>query len=188
MPSRLSIATFILAGCALAMAGCGSTSSEDGTAPQATETSGGSLLFVQGARSARVTDGGIVLTDATAGTLAFSDRPVRRAGTIPTARFAARFRRAFADDPPNAAISVAEDTNAYVVELSAPRFDQGRRTLSYAITRVPGSPRLPARIGPLSVFIDSGADLFGRLATRLLGGSSDLVLPQIPSRFGPPQP
>jgi hypothetical protein len=106
-----------------------------------------------------------------------STRPVRRP-----------VRHAFADDPPNAAISVADDTSAYVVELSAPRFDQARRTLSYAITRVSGSPRLPARIGPLSLFIDSGVDLFGRLATRLLGSNPDVTLPPIPSRFGPPQP
>jgi hypothetical protein len=180
---------FILAGCALAMAGCGGGSGEDDTGEQTAGGSGGNLLFVQGARFARVSEGRIVLTDATAGTLAFSDRPVRRAGTIPTSRFVARFRGAFADDPPNAAVTVADDTNAYVVELNAPTYDQGRRSLSYAITRVPGSPRLPAgRIGPLSLFIDSGADLFGRLALRVLGDSNDLVLPQIPSRFEAPPP
>jgi hypothetical protein len=185
IPSRLLTTMSVLAGCALAMPGCGGTSSEGEAGRQVTGSHGGSLLFVQGARSARVSDGRIVLRDATAGTLAFSDRPVRRAGTISTATFVARFRRAFANDPPNAAISVADDKNAYVVELRAPDINQARRTLSYAITRVPGSPSLPARIGPLNVFIDPGADLFERIAERLLAPGADLVLPQIPSRFEP---
>jgi hypothetical protein len=168
------------------MAACGSTSGEEGSRQQDAGSHGGSLLFVQGARSARVSGGRIVLTDATPGTLAFSERPVRRAGTIPTARFVTRFRRAFADDPPNAAVSVDDDTSAYVVELSAPSFDQARSKLSYAIARVPGSPRLPASIGPLNLFVDSGADFFGRLATRLLATQSGLISPQLPSRFEPP--
>jgi hypothetical protein len=143
---------------------------------------------VQGARTARVSNGRIVLTDATAGTVAFSDRPFRRAGTVATTDFVAQFRRAFANDPPNAAVSIEGDTSAYVVELSAPSFDQDRGTLSYAIARDPGSPRLPARIGPLNLFIDSGTDLFGRLAKRELDPGNGLIRPPPPSRFEAPPP
>lgn len=186
MPSRRLTMTFMLAGCVLTIAACGGASSDDQTEPQAAAKPESSLLFVQSARCARASEDRIVLADAAAGTLAFSDRPVRRAGTIPTARFTAGFRRAFADDAPNAAVSVADDRSAYVVELSTPRFNQAQGTLSYAITRVPGSARLPARIGPLNLFIDSGVDLFGRLATRLVGSDPGLVRPAIPSRFESP--
>ena len=140
-------------------AGCGGGEEDSGAGDGHQSESN---LLVQTAESGGFTGTGqdvtLTLRPVSAVTTVFSDRPERDSGTITTAEFASTFDQAFGDDPPNADVSSLErGRGQFTVELSDPRYDEATRTLTYAARPIgaDGSD-LPGRIGPVSVFIDSG--------------------------------
>ncbi len=113
------------------------------------------LLFVQNAKSVRFGDGTMTLRGVSDSTIAFSDRPERLAGSMPTSNFIPLWSEgsdSFLKDPPNAALSVLDgDTvsNAVVV-LRNPRLSGSN--LTYDIEFLEGAPI--ASNGAASLFID----------------------------------
>jgi hypothetical protein len=113
-------------------------------------------LFAQTAGRASVdSNGRFTLIDVSSATLFFSDRPYRLTGHIPTDEFVAYWGEgdeSFADDPPNAVLSLFEDdhVNDVVVVLSDPVLADG--DLSYAVEVTDGE--LAPSTGPASLFID----------------------------------
>jgi hypothetical protein len=88
-------------------------------------------------------------------TIAFSDRPERFAGHMPTSKFVPMWsngKESFLKDPPNATVSVMDGTtvSSLVVVLRNPRMKESE--LSYDIQILEGAP--PSREGEASVFID----------------------------------
>lgn len=129
-----------------------------------------SFLFVQNTSSGTLVaeaDGSFTLTmDDVPSTLWFTDRPIRRAGDVPTEGFLEYWSEgdnSFEADPPNAVLEI-EQLN-YVVELTDPSFDADTHTLSYTVTPVDEQPAditigelasLEAMtFGTASLFIDS---------------------------------
>jgi hypothetical protein len=103
----------------------------------------------------------------------FADRPGRRTGQQPLARFVRRWARlGFAEVHPNAAVVLADapsNRDVLVVELSRPRLGAGGRTLAFRAEVLRGNPRgrlrgfagrtdrrVAARFGRVSLFIDPG--------------------------------
>jgi hypothetical protein len=114
-------------------------------------------MFAQTASGLTAGDGRITLGGVAAATLWFSDRPYRLAGHIPTADFVGSWGDgdgddSFAQDPPNALLSIFEDdaVNDVVLVLSDPQLSNG--DLSYAVEVTEGD--LAPSAGPASLFID----------------------------------
>lgn len=124
----------------------------DGVPPEDIE-----YLFAQTARGITIGDEGrITLTGVSPTTLFFSDRPHRLTGHIETSEFVEQWGEgddSFADDPPNAVLSLFEPdaVNDVVVVLHDPVVDDG--DLTYAIDVIEGE--LAATDGPVSLFIDA---------------------------------
>jgi hypothetical protein len=112
----------------------------------------------------------------------FTDRPARRTGQRPLARFVRSWARlGFAEVHPNAAVVLADapsSRDVLVVELSRPRLGAGGRTLAFRAEVLRGNPRgrlrgfarsadrrVPARFGRVSLFIDPGGQEVGLLFT-----------------------
>jgi hypothetical protein len=112
----------------------------------------------------------------------FTDRPARRTGQQPLARFVRRWARlGFAEVHPNAAVVLADapsNRDVLVVELSRPRLGAGGRTLAFRAEVLRGNPRgrlrgfatrtdrrVAARFGRVSLFIDPGGQELSLLYT-----------------------
>jgi len=113
-------------------------------------------MFAQTAKGLSVNmDGRVTLEGVSAATLWFSDRPYRLTGHVPTDEFVAAWGEgddSFAEDPPNALLSIfeEEEVNDVVVILSDPQLSNG--DLSYAVDVTEGD--LAPSDGPASLFID----------------------------------
>jgi hypothetical protein len=135
----------------------GSTLNGDDDLKAMTSASGDvEYMFAQTSTGVTVNlDGRITLVGVSATTLFFSDRPYRLTGHVPTEEFVAQWGQgddSFAEDPPNALLSLFEqDTvNDVVVILSDPELSDGN--LSYAVEVTEGD--LVPSDGPASLFID----------------------------------
>ena len=101
-------------------------------------------LFVQTAKKVEMTDATLTLSSVSPLVTFFCDRPVRHAGHVTNAEFLDAWdhgKDTFADDPPNAMISVLDgnDADDVVVELlEKPTVDGDRFT--YKISIVMGQP------------------------------------------------
>lgn len=138
------------------LAACGS--SEPASTESDTEARGG-FLYVQSAEEASFSGAGramkLTLREASSTTTAFADAPRRDAFTLPTVFFSHSFERRFRSGAPNATVSSIEtDVGEFVVELSEPKLT-GDRTLVYSVKPIEPRTGLPARTGPVSVFIDA---------------------------------
>lgn len=127
------------------------------TAPTSTESKlkNADLLFVQNSRSVSFGDGTMTLRGVSDSTIAFSDRPERLAGSMPTSQFVPMWsegRDSFLKDPPNATLSVLGDdtVSSLVVVLRNPRL--AGSNLTYDIEILEGAP--PKHDGAASLFID----------------------------------
>lgn len=112
------------------------------TAQDAAPDTGSELayLFVQSAGPTTLVPGEgdvhtLTLTEVTAQTLYFSDRPNRVAGTTPTQDIAAGWGQVFASSAPNGVLvgHLAEGEEAVVVELREPVYDGEAGTLTYQV-------------------------------------------------------
>jgi hypothetical protein len=122
--------------------------------------------------------------------LFFSDRPERVAGQTATRSFVAGWRRAFGNDPPNAALSVLRRGTGRDLALELlrrPRYNARTATLTYRIRRLDdaGTGLFPRRFNHASLFIDSGPDsgyvvkvtlADGRSGSLRLGDLRDLIV------------
>ena len=112
-------------------------------------------MFAQTASGLDIDDGRVTLKGVSATTLFFSDRPERLTGHIPTEEFFASWDVGddnFAENPPNALLSIFEDdtVNDVVVVLREPVLSGG--DMSYAVEVTDGE--LTPSTGPASLFID----------------------------------
>jgi len=97
-------------------------------------------LFVQHGTGGTLSGTTLTLTDVGSQTGWFTDRPYRKAGQIPTAKFLTLWdegENSFADDPPNADFTCTVDGEVvnFVVELASPALVGD--DLSYSVTAVP---------------------------------------------------
>lgn len=112
-------------------------------------------LFVQSAAGMSYENGRLTLTGVAPTTLMFSDRPKRVTGHLPTGEFLDSWGDgddSFADDPPNAVLSIfsEEEVNDVVVVLREPVLEADR--FSYQVDILDGE--MPASGGANSLFID----------------------------------
>jgi hypothetical protein len=143
---------------------------------RATESSEEMMLFVQNARSISYDSRSTMLTleGISPVVIFFSDRPNRVAGHILLPSFIDLWDEgddSFAQDPPNASISIFDGTTIYsaIVELADPqvRGDQ----ISYRVLQVLDG-ELPATGGACSLFIDGAlrGGLRGAAGGAIIGG------------------
>ena len=121
-------------------------------------------LFVQSAAGMAYENGRLTLIGVAPTTLMFSDRPQRVTGHVPTEEFLDSWGDgddSFADDPPNAVLSIfsEDEVNDVVVVLRDPALDADR--FSYQVDILDGE--IPASGGASSLFID----VIGRPLTPL---------------------
>ena len=112
-------------------------------------------LFVQTARQCELSGDELALTGVAASTLYFSDRPERIVGHAPTGNFPVLWEPgedSFLEDPPNAALSVFNGSDAVeiVVVLKMPHLDGDN--LVYDVDVLEGLDEFSG--GACSLFID----------------------------------
>jgi len=112
-------------------------------------------MFVQNADSINMSSEQLTLQKVSPTTIFFSDRPERIAGHMTTADFVDEWNEgenSFADDPPNAVLSVFSEDNIsdFVLELKNPRLEG--LNLVYDIKLVDGE--MLSSGGASSIFID----------------------------------
>lgn len=113
------------------------------------------LLFVQNAQEAAINNGNLTLKKVSPTTIFFSDRPERIAGHLTTREFVPFWSEGkdnFASNPPNATLSVLQESKIgdVVLELRNPKLAGDE--LSYDVTILEGTLRDPG--GACSLFID----------------------------------
>ena len=113
-------------------------------------------LFVQTAQGVESSNGSLTLKSVSPSTIYFSDRPKRVAGLGRTADFLKMWgegKDSFADDPPNATLSIFEGdekVSDIVLALSNPKMEGP--DLTYEVEVLEG--QLPETGGAASLFID----------------------------------
>src|SRR6187200_2741658 len=114
-------------------------------------------LAVLNSGRATLSGGKLTMSDVSANSIVFADRPVRAAGHVLTADFIKQWDEgndSFAKDPPNATISVmSADGSAIedaVVVLKSPKLEGA--TLTFDVAVLEGE--LSAADGPAALFID----------------------------------
>lgn len=116
-----------------------------------------SSLLVVNSRGAKLDGKTLTLDGVAANSIIFSDRPVRKAGHVMTAKLLEAWAPGgtFAKDPPNANVSVftkdGSDVEDLVVELRSPKMDGDRLTFNVKVLE----GNLKKADGPASVFIDT---------------------------------
>lgn len=121
------------------------------------------VMFVQSAQGVEYKDGTLTLKDVSPTSVFFSDRPERIVGHEPTHDLIDGWSKgedSFADDPPNATLSVFHDEDTVitaVVVLSKPRLEG--KNLTYRVKILAGE--IPPSDGATTLFIDQ----IGRPAT-----------------------
>ena len=113
------------------------------------------LLFVQTAHAVELKDGLLRLSSINPATIFFSDRPQRIVGHEPTEDFVAQWavgEDSFADEPPNAALSILTGTEPQeiILELMNPRLEGS--DLIYDVKVLQGNEK--AAGDTVSLFID----------------------------------
>lgn len=140
--------------------------------PQRTEPS---WLFVVDAEAGTADGTNLTLTGVDPVALAFADRPVRAARTVPVAGLAESWQQlGFAADPPNAALTAEVDgkQRTSAVTLTGVTYDPAAGTLTVSYTplatkpeelhRVGGAHEEPAaRFGRAALFVDAGGTTVG---------------------------
>jgi len=147
----------LLLGLSLLVAACGVRGTHHPPSPSGKAAQ---LLFVQAARGVSFTGGQLTLRGVSPTTVFFSDRPKRIAGHVLTRRFLADWGKgvdSFAQDPPNATLSVlgSGSVTDSVLELSNPSLHG--EDLVYDARLLSGVP--PERGGPASLFIDADTNV-----------------------------
>jgi hypothetical protein len=141
-----------------------------------------SLVYVQMARRGSLSRADrrgratLTLKGVSPAMLFFSERPGRVAGQTATRSFVAGWRRAFGNDPPNAALSVLRRGTGRDLALELlrrPRYNARTATLTYRIRRLDDAGLFPRRFKHASLFIDSAPDTDYVVKVTLTDGSSE---------------
>ena len=121
-------------------------------------------LAVINSTGATLEDDSLTLTGVPANSIVFADRPVRAAGHVATEQFIMQWDKdkgSFAEDPPNATISIlggdGSKVSDAVVTLKSPKLEG--RDLTFDVAVLEGS--LTGASGPAALFIDPFAAHFG---------------------------
>ena len=119
-------------------------------------------LFVQGAKSAEITDAGVMVVPVEREIFAFTDRPYRRHGYLNAHEFASLWdagEGSFRADPPNAVLTWVEDGDVreLEVELRSARVTDHGRMIHYEFVTEDGEADLGS-ITDAALFIDSCDD------------------------------
>src|SRR6476620_5350851 len=116
-------------------------------------------LFVRNSAGAKLDGGKLTMTDVSANSIVFADRPVRAAGHVTTEQFVMQWdedKNNFAKNPPNATISVlggdGSKVEDAVVTLRSPKIEASNLTFDGSVLE--GS--LSGGSGPAALFIDPG--------------------------------
>jgi hypothetical protein len=130
-------------------------SDEDKAMEQTAQADEVEALFVQSAAGMAYESGCLTLNGVAPTTLMFADRPQRVTGHVPTEEFLDSWgdgENSFADDPPNAVLSIfsENEVNDVVVVLQDPALEADR--FSYQVEVLDGE--MPANGGASSLFID----------------------------------
>jgi hypothetical protein len=114
-------------------------------------------LAVLNAAGAKLEGGKLILVGVSPSSIVFADRPVRAAGHVMTEQFIMQWDEGkdnFANDPPNATVSVlggdGSKVSDAVVTLRSPKLEGGN--LTFEVTVLEGS--LTGSSGPAALFID----------------------------------
>lgn len=127
--------------------------------PQAADGVGGALFVLTATSGTMEADGDaytLTLSGVPAATTYFTERPERRAGTVPTSEIGGSVEDA-ADDPPNAAI-VADQAGSpavFAFELLSLDHDPATGTLTARIQALPGETPPVGALGAVELFIDA---------------------------------
>lgn len=163
-PAGLAAALLLLAGLALPAGPARAQTAPDASGAPALKPIGQPSrpevvpsLIVMNAKGATLADGKLVLSGIAPVSILFADRPVRAAGHALTTHLLEEWAEgsdSFAQDPPNATVSVLSKTGDRVadavVTLTAPKLSGD--TLTFDVAVLEGS--LAGGDGPASVFID----------------------------------
>ena len=157
-------------------------------------------LFVLNARGASLQGQTLTLTGVSPNSIVFADRPVRAAGHLLTEHLLEKWSAgSFAEDPPNATVSVLSKDGASVrdavVELKIPHLDGDKLTFDVRVLE----GELTGADGPASVFVDiiglpftplSFAGVARRSARRAAwyGAAAAAAAPYYPPPHGYPPP
>jgi len=130
-------------------------------------------LAVLNSKGAILQGNKLTLSDVSANSIVFADRPVRAAGHVLTSEFIKQWdvgNNSFAKDPPNATISVMSSdgtsVNDAVVVLKSPKLEGGQ--LTFEVSVLEGD--LANATGPASLFIDWFAARGGFGRVGVVGG------------------
>ena len=130
-------------------------------------------LAVLNAGAAKLASGKLTMSDISANSIVFADRPVRAAGHVLTKDFIKQWDEgndSFAKDPPNATISVLNSDGSAiedaVVVLKSPKLDG--HNLTFDVTVLEGA--LTSADGPAALFIDWFAARGGFGRVGVVGG------------------
>jgi len=130
-------------------------------------------LAVLNSKGAILQGNKLTLSDVSANSIVFADRPVRAAGHVLTSEFIKQWdvgNNSFAKDPPNATISVMSSdgtsVNDAVVVLKSPKLEGGQ--LTFEVSVLEGD--LANATGPASLFIDWFAAHAGFGRVGVVGG------------------
>jgi len=153
---------------ALAILGLGMAPNGFAKDPEATQDL--ELLFIQNATSGTF-DGKKLVLKEVGPTIFFADRPHRVEGHMRTEIFVEEWKKgadSFADDPPNAALSILDENavKSIVVELFDPILDGA--TLSYRVKVLQG--KIPPTFKMASLFIDHLRRPGAFIGAALIGG------------------
>jgi len=143
------------------------------TIGQTTPTGPVPSLAVINAAGATLQNGKLTLNGVAANSIVFADRPVRAAGHVTTEQFIMQWdedKNSFAQDPPNATVSVlggdGSKVSDAVVTLKSPKLSGS--TLTFDVAVLEGS--LDGADGPVALFIDPFAAHFGGFHAGGFGG------------------
>jgi hypothetical protein len=130
-------------------------SEENKSQEQSTQSDEFEALYAQSATGMAYADGQLTLNGIAPTTLYFSDRPQRITGHVPTEEFFDSWGEgddSFADDPPNAVLSIftEDEIHDVVVVLQDPALDGDQ--MSYSVDILDGE--MPSSGGASSLFID----------------------------------
>lgn len=149
--SRISLAV----GALVLALGPGAAVAQNPPVPVSIEPAPG-FDYIQQAASMTFDGETLTLSGLAPSTIYFSDRPYRETGQVDTATFLELWADGgtFADDPPNAAITVqsSPDSQPAIVELTTASLDGS--DLKYGVKVTSGD--LPASASDIAIFIDHG--------------------------------
>lgn len=134
------------------------------TIGQVTPTGPVPSLYVLNSAGAKLEGTTLTMSGVSMNSIVFADRPIRAAGHVTTEQFVMQWDKgkgSFAEDPPNATISVLGGNGSKVedavVTIMKPKLDGGNLTFEVAVLE--GS--LSGGSGPAALFIDRGGFSFG---------------------------